>query len=169
MAKVVLIQGEGRGKTTNAIGYISQQQTLGKDIVVAQFLKTGKNCGECKFFENRRNIRWIYCGREEFYISENQKEEFSQLMKEGIKKLKEELRRKNTDILLLDELGVVLSFEMLLWTEVIEVFSYVKEVIIITGRKIPASVIAKADEVVMIKEIKHPYEKGIQARIGIEY
>ena len=90
-------------------------------------------------------------------------------MKEGIKKLKEELRRKNTDILLLDELGVVLSFEMLLWTEVIEVFSYVKEVIIITGRKIPASVIAKADEVVMIKEIKHPYEKGIQARIGIEY
>ena len=113
MAKVVLIVGEGRGKTTNAVGYVSQHDITGKDIVIAQFLKTGKDCGECKFFEDKQNVRWMHFGKEQFFVSESQHEEFALLMKNGIKTLKEELSRKQTDILLLDELGVVFSFGML--------------------------------------------------------
>jgi len=169
MVKFTLITGEGRGKTSTAIGHIFLEIQNGKEVVVAQFLKTGNNCGECNFFDKYYQLRWYCFGKGEFYVSDEQQEEFRSIVKEGINDLSNELNKAKTDILLLDEFGMALSYGLVEWKDLHLIIERVKEEIIITGRKIPDEIRSKVDEIIHIEEIKHPYNKGIVARKGIDY
>ena len=169
MVKITLISGNGRGKTSTAIGsaYIAKYQ--GKEIIVAQFLKTGKDCGECNYFRDRYQLRWFNFGKDEFYVSEKQLEEFRELILQGIIKLNKELEGQSIDIIILDELGIALSYGLLKWANLQTILDAVNEEIIITGREIPEILKEQADDIIHIEQIKHPYEKGILARKGIDY
>ncbi len=169
MVRFTLITGEGKGKTTLSMGTIFRKQREGKSILVVQFLKTGVNCGECVFFEDKEGIRWVTFGKEEFFHSETQKEEYSILMSNSIDFLEETLKSTNVDVLLLDEAGIALYFELLSWEQLERIFHYVTEDIFLTGRKFPEEIKLKADTIVEVGEIKHPYTKGIEARKGIDF
>lgn len=169
MVKITLITGEGKGKTTLSIGSIFQKQREGKSILVAQFLKTGVNCGECTYFENKENIRWFTFGKEEFFHSKAQKEEYTVIMNNGINILEKTLEKTNVDVLLLDEVGIALHFELLSWNQLEGIFHYATEEIILTGRKFPEEIKSKVDTIIEIGEIKHPYAKGLEARMGIDF
>ncbi len=169
MVKLTLITGEGRGKTSTALGHIYLERQKEKEILVAQFLKTGKNCGECKFLEKDNKIRWFCFGKEEFYHSEKQQEEYRDILNEGVEELKSELMKSKTDILLLDELGLALAYDLVKWEDLSVIINRVKEEVIITGRKIPEEIKDKADKIINIDEIKHPFSRGITARRGIDY
>ena len=71
MVKITLITGEGKGKTTLSIGSIFQKQREGKSILVAQFLKTGVNCGECTYFENKED--GSHLEKKNFFIPRHKK------------------------------------------------------------------------------------------------
>ena len=167
MVKVTLIYGEGRGKTTSAIGYCYLQKS-NKKITIAQFLKTGKNCGECYFFENHKNFRWFFLGKEEFFIGKN-REEYISIIKEGMDSLFKSLKEKHTDFLILDELGMALEFKLVKISKIKKLYSFVNEEIIITGRIVPFETLDKVQRHIQIEEKKHPYNKGITARMGIDY
>jgi cob(I)alamin adenosyltransferase len=169
MVKFTTIYGTGKGKTTNALGFIYSQSLLNKDIVVVQFLKTGKNCGECTYFEKNENIEWFYCGKEEFFTIRSDKSEFKKLVKKGLQEVRDHLRNNCVDILLLDELGMVLFFKLARWKQIQELSEYVNEEIIITGRKIPPDIRNKSEKVICVKEKKHPYKQGVKARKGIDF
>lgn len=169
MVKITFIVGEGKGKTTTSIGYIFQKQREGKSILVAQFLKTGKNCGECNFFKDKDNVRWFTFGKDRFYQSKDQKEEYIALINNGISVLEKELKKAQVEILLLDEAGIALSFGLISWDQLKGIFPYVSDEIILTGRKFPEGLKSKADTIIDVKEIKHPYTKGIEARKGIDF
>jgi cob(I)alamin adenosyltransferase len=169
MVNITLIKGEGKGKTTLSMGYIFQKQREGKSILVAQFLKTGVNCGECNFFRNRENIIWISFGKEEFFHSKTQKEEYTNLLNKGVNILEKELEKTNVDVLLLDEAGIALHFELFSWERIEEIYHYAIDEVVLTGRIFPEEVISKADTIIEVEEIKHPYNKGIEARIGIDF
>lgn len=169
MAKLILITGDGRGKTSAAISHIYLEQQKGKKIVVVQFLKTGRNCGECKYFSVFNQIQWFCLGKEEFYRSDSQFEEFRIIMNEGIKRLEAILAESKIDILLLDELGLVLSYNLLDWKELTNIIRKAEDTVIITGRKISEKIKNQADVIINIKKIKHPYDQGIVAREGIDY
>ncbi len=168
MVGITVIYGEGRGKTTSVIGYSYLQEAKNKKLTVAQFLKTGKNCGECYFFENNRKIRWFFLGKEEFFTGIN-KEEYISIIEEGLHILFESLKENNTDFLILDELGMALEFELVKFSEIKKLFPFVNEEIIITGRIVPSEILEKANKQIHIEEKKHPYNKGVIARIGIDY
>ena len=168
MTTLTSISGDGRGKTSLVMGHLYQKFTPELSVLVAQFLKTGTNCGECQFFKTYKNINWLYFGKEEFYHNEK-RDEFSEIIQEGIKQVKEIVMTTQIDILILDEIGVALFFELINWEEVAGVLRFVKDETIITGRKIPKNVLQQTNNRIIINEIKHPYTSGIQARKGIDY
>lgn len=168
MTSLTAIYGDGRGKTSAAIGYLYRKITEEKTIIVAQFLKTGKNCGECNFFEAFPNVMWYCFGKKEFYHEENKKE-FQEIIETGYQQLKEVVISGRVDILILDEVGIALFFNLIKWGDIEDLFQYVKEEVIITGRKIPDIALRDASTSICVKEIKHPYNVGIQARQGIDY
>ncbi len=169
MVKITFIVGEGKGKTTTSIGHIFQKQREGRSILVAQFLKTGKNCGECNFFKNKDNVRWFTFGEDRFYQSKDQKDEYKALINNGISVLERELKKAQVEILLLDEAGIALSFGLISWDQLKDIFPYASDEIILTGRKFPEGLKSEVDTIIEVKEIKHPYTKGIEARRGIEF
>ncbi|MCE7742448.1 MAG: cob(I)yrinic acid a,c-diamide adenosyltransferase [Candidatus Heimdallarchaeota archaeon] len=169
MAKLTLITGDGRGKTSTAIGHIFLEIQNGKEVIVTQFLKTGKNSGEREFFDKYYQLRWYCFGKSEFYVSDEQLEEFRNIVKEGIDKISNELNKAKIDILLLDELGIALSYDLVEWKDLQTILGRVKEEIIITGRKIPDKIRSRVDEIINIEEVKHPYNEGIVARKGIDF
>ena len=168
MTSLTVIYGDGRGKTSSAIGYLYRKITKEKNIIVAQFLKTGKNCGECNFFESFPNVMWFCFGKKEFYHEENRKE-FQEIIEVGYQQLKETIIHGKVDVLILDEVGIALFFNLIDWREIEDLFQFVKEEVIITGRKIPDIALLDANTSIYVKEIKHPYKTGIQARQGIDY
>lgn len=168
MVRITVIYGKGRGKTTSAIGYSYLQEIENKKITIAQFLKTGKNCGECYFFENHRNIRWFFLGKDEFFTGEN-RGEYINIIEEGLHSLFESLKEEHTNLLILDELGMALEFELIGFSKIKKLYSFVTEEIIITGRIASLKILEEAHKQIQIEEKKHPYNKGISARIGIDY
>jgi cob(I)alamin adenosyltransferase len=168
MTSLTVIYGNGRGKTSSAIGYLYRKMTEEKNIIVAQFLKTGKNCGECNFFESFPNVTWYCFGKKGFYHKDNKKE-FQEVIEAGYQQLREEVLNGGVDILILDEVGIALFYDLIKWEEIKDLFQFVKEELIITGRKIPDVALQNANNSIFVKEIKHPYNVGIQARQGIDY
>ncbi|MHA2308002.1 MAG: cob(I)yrinic acid a,c-diamide adenosyltransferase [Candidatus Heimdallarchaeaceae archaeon] len=169
MVRLTIIYGEGKGKTTYSLGHIYFQSLLNKEIIVAQFLKTGNNCGECYFFKEYDTIEWFCLGKEEFFTKTSNRRDFRNSIKIGIQKLKDSLEFNKRNILLLDELGVALFFKLVRWKEIQILFKFITEEIIITGRKIPQKIRKKADNLIYVDEKKHPYSKGIEARKGIDF
>jgi cob(I)alamin adenosyltransferase len=169
MVKLTVIYGDGKGKTTCSLGHVYLQSLLGKKITIAQFLKTGKNCGECSFYKKYDSIEWLYFGKDEFFTTTSNRKEFRNIIRDGIQELKDSLENNNQNVLLLDELGVALFFELIKWKEIQELFKYITEEVIITGRKIPEDIRKKANRVIYIGEEKHPYNKGIEARKGVDF
>jgi cob(I)alamin adenosyltransferase len=169
MVKISLVYGEGKGKTTNAMGKMYFYNSKRKEIVVIQFLKTGKNCGECEYFKKFDNVRWFCIGEECFYTDSSDKEYFMKIIEKGIEKLMLSLKKQRTDILFLDELGITLFFNLTDWNTVTDAFKFVNEEVFITGRKVPNEIRKKAHKLVYVEEKKHPYNSGIAARLGIDY
>ncbi|TFG11040.1 cob(I)yrinic acid a,c-diamide adenosyltransferase [Candidatus Heimdallarchaeota archaeon] len=169
MVKITLITGDGKGKTSTSMGHIYLEKFRNKRIIVAQFLKTGEDCGECDFFKKFHSLRWLTFGKDEFLISESQVEEFKTIILGGIEEITKELNINGTDVLLLDELGVAFSYNLLEWKNLEPLLEMVDEEVILTGRRIPEVLRSKFDEIIEIQEIKHPFNRGIIARKGIDY
>lgn len=164
------IYGTGRGKTTNAIGRIFSAYMKKKKIFVIQFLKSGKECGECLFFNAFAENKWFSIGEEGvFYDLRKENKELKLFIRRELAKIIESLRLESIDVLLLDELGIVLFYNLIDWEMVVPIFEYVKEKVIITGRKIPIWLLEKSVKSLEIREIKHPYAMGIKARQGIDF
>ncbi len=169
MNNITLISGEGKGKTTSAFGYLLTQINKGKSVVIVQFLKTGDNCGECNFLKNKEKTSFIFIGKTDFYVPNERKREYIELIRTGLSTLREKLKTEKTDILLLDELCVTLSYELIKWEEIQEFFTYVNDEIIITGRNALLSIEEKINTLILVEEKKHPFSNGLKARRGIEY
>jgi cob(I)alamin adenosyltransferase len=169
MNNITLISGEGKGKTTSAFGYLLTQINKGKNVVIVQFLKTGDNCGECNFFKNKEKTNFIFIGKTDFYVPNEKKSEYLELMKTGLSTLREKLKIEKIDILLLDELCVALFYDLIKWEEIQQFFTYVNDEIIITGRNVPLSIEEEINTLILVKEEKHPFNSGLKARRGIEY
>ena len=169
MNNITLISGEGKGKTTSAFGYLLTQINKGKNVIIVQFLKTGDNCGECNFLKNEEKTSFIFIGKTDFYVPNERKNEYIELIRTGLSILREKLKIKNADILLLDELCVALSYDLIKWEEIKEFFAYVNDEIIITGRNASLSIEEEINTLILVEEKKHPFTNGLKSRKGIEF
>ncbi|MDA3938181.1 MAG: cob(I)yrinic acid a,c-diamide adenosyltransferase [Spirochaetia bacterium] len=161
--------GNGKGKTTAAFGLALRASAYGKKIFIGQFVK-GMKYGELdsiKKFSDTITLKQF--GRDCFIENDPEPEDIK-VAREGWDLVNTILDENNVDILILDEIGIAI-FYRLIGTE--EVAEFIKKKppemeLILTGRYVPEELFELADLVTEMKEIKHYYKIGVQAREGIE-
>jgi|AntAceMinimDraft_9_1070365.scaffolds.fasta_scaffold272929_1 cob(I)alamin adenosyltransferase len=162
--------GNGKGKTTAAIGLALRSLGRGRRVALLQFLKLNET-GEMRGLSRFENCQVQQFGTSDFITEETAKELDRQLAQEGCSRAEEILCDKAADLVILDEINVALHLKLIKLERVIDLIAACPPEIelVLTGRDCPPEIISLADYVSEIKEIKHPYRKGIIAREGIEF
>ena len=162
--------GNGKGKTTAALGLITRAVGSNFKIFLCQFLK-GRDYGELytlKKFEtvtHERYGRGVFIRSKEYVTDEDKK-----LMREGYKSLKKALLSGKYDIVIADEILGTLRYDLISIEEIKFLIENKPETteFVLTGRNAPDELIEMADLVTEMKEVKHYFQKGVMARKGIE-
>jgi cob(I)alamin adenosyltransferase len=168
---VIVNTGEGKGKTTAALGTLLRAWGRGFRLCVIQFIKaeTGR-WGEVKAAE-KLGIEWHSMGDGFTWTSKNM-EETTRRALEGWRLAQEKIRSGQYDLILLDEFTYALHFGWLDTAEVIDWLTANKPPdlhLIITGRDAPPALVQYADLVTEMLAIKHPFDEGVKAQAGIEF
>ncbi len=161
---IIVYTGNGKGKTTAAIGTAIRAIGHGKRVVMIQFMK-GQPTGELNV--KIPGFKIYQFGSENFVIEPT--EEDKNRAKEALKFAEEVLEKENPFLLILDEVNVAVKMGLIESSEVIKLVKKVKNNIILTGRYAPREFIEIADLVTEMKEIKHPFKKGLPAQEGIDF
>jgi len=168
---VIVNTGNGKGKSTAAIGMMTRAWGRDMKVGVVQFLKhENARFGEIKAAE-RMGIDWIATG-DGFTWTSKDMDETEARARHGWELAQERIASDKYDLLILDEFTYTMHFEWLDTSEVIEWLKANKPLrlhLVITGRYAPEALIEYADLVTEMTLIKHPYEEGIKAQPGIEF
>lgn len=173
MKKGLLIvnTGDGKGKTTAALGMVLRAWGRGFRICVIQFIKaeTGQ-WGETKAAK-KLGIEWYTTGDGFTWTSKNMEETRAHALR-GWDLAKEKISSDQYDLIVLDEFTYTMLYEWIDTQEVLEWLSLHRPPnlhLVITGRSAPEALITEADLVTEMKVIKHPYDHGIAAQPGVEF
>lgn len=168
---VQVYTGEGKGKTTAALGLAMRAWGHGLRICVIQFMKVGEEYGEILALRKIGGIDVYQFGSDHLIMEGEQSREDIDLATRGLNMAQDILGTHDYDILILDEINVALYFGLLKADEVIEMLNRRKEgtEVIMTGRNCPEELLEFADLVTIMKAEKHPYDSGVMARKGIEF
>jgi len=168
---VQVYSGDGKGKTSAAFGLALRAVGRGLKVYVVQFIKGGFDYGELYVVERLPNFKLKAFGRGKFVTDVPPTEEDIKLAKEAFELAKEVVIGGKYDVVVLDEINVALHLKLVGVDEVVDlVRRKPKHVeLVLTGRSAPPEIIELADLVTEMREVKHPYIKGVPPRKGIEY
>jgi len=160
--------GNGKGKTTAAIGLALRAAGAGLNVYIAQFAK-GTYCSEHRALKKIKNIKVEQFGRA-YFIRKPQPSD-TDLTLRGLKRVREVFASKKYQVIILDEINVILKLKIVSSKDVLDLISHLPKntELVLTGRDASARIIKIADLVSRIEEVKHYYNKGIKARQGIEF
>jgi cob(I)alamin adenosyltransferase len=163
--------GNGKGKTTAAMGLAFRAAGHGLKTFVAQFLK-GQPTGEIDAAKKLDSfIRIEQFGREGFItIKDSPDDEDVSRAKAGLSQALEAMRSGDFQIVVLDEVNTAVHFKILPEEDVLDFIDQRPAAVelVLTGRYAPASFIDRADLVTEMKPVKHYFDRGVKAREGIE-
>ncbi|MFR9239679.1 MAG: cob(I)yrinic acid a,c-diamide adenosyltransferase [Clostridium baratii] len=165
--------GDGKGKTTAAMGLGMRAAGRSKKVLLTQFLKSNKT-GELNSIEKLSEFFHVVKGvpAKKFVWNMNEEEKL-EVKKEHTNRFREVTKKaieEEYDLLILDEIIATINRDFIMLSEVID-FLKNKPTgleVVMTGRNPKEELIELADYVSEIKAIKHPYNKGIKSRVGIE-
>ena len=165
--------GDGKGKTTAALGAALRALGWGLRVVMIQFIKGYPNLGEIKFaqeYPDRFTIHQFALDTERD-IDEKKVLARKQEADKAMNFAEQIVNSAEYDVVILDELAVALHYNLI---ELDRVLQLIREKpksveLIITGRNAPQALIDAADYVTEMLPVRHPYEKDIQARPGVDY
>lgn len=169
---IQIYTGNGKGKTTAAIGLAVRAAGHGMSTCIIQFMKgEGNKYGEHKSLKTLNEIDFFLVGTNECIRKKDVNREHIRAAKIGLELTKEKMLNQKYDILILDEINVAIWFGLIDTKEIIELIDNKPDnmELILTGRYAPEELKQKADLISEVKSAKHPYESGIEARKGIEY
>lgn len=162
--------GNGKGKTTAAIGLAIRAMGADKKVFFAQFVK-GQIYSEVKALQKfSSNITVKQYGLDCFIYEKPTKADID-IARKGFNEVSEIILSGKYDVVVLDEANIAIYYQLFEVEKLIDLLKRKPEQteIVITGRYAPKELIEFADLVSEIKEIKHYYTKGVQARKGIEH
>ncbi|MFA6036394.1 MAG: cob(I)yrinic acid a,c-diamide adenosyltransferase [Candidatus Micrarchaeia archaeon] len=163
--------GNGKGKTTAALGLALRAAGHGQKVIMVQFMKKRDYVGEFRAAPRLApNFEIHRFGREEFVDPTNPEQIDRQLAAECLEFAKNSIKRE-PDILIIDEMNGAISMGLVKLADAIAlVKSKPKETsLVFTGRDAPAQLLELADIATEMKELKHHYNKGFGARLGFDY
>ncbi len=163
--------GDGKGKTTAALGLGMRAAGHGKRVLMVQFMKGRTNYGELSSAKMIPGFTIVQFGRPDFVDKRNPDPRDIEGAREAMDYALEAAKLRSCDLMILDELSVALDFGLVGIDRVKEFIGAKPEEmeLVITGRNAPQALIELADLVTEMREVKHYYRKGVQARQGIEH
>jgi cob(I)alamin adenosyltransferase len=168
---ILVYTGNGKGKTTAALGQAMRAIGHGKKVIMIQFMK-GKKYGEVLCAEKYLpDLTFCQCGLDSFVMKGKPAPVDIELAEQGLDLARKAIASGDYQMIILDEINVALDFKLVPIEGVLEILKNKPEKldIVVTGRYAPAEIIELADMVSEIREIKHHYAKGVKERVGIEY
>ena len=160
--------GNGKGKTTAALGLSVRAVCSGKKVFFGQFVK-GMKYSELEAVKFIPNFKMQQFGRNTFIFDKPTKADID-AANSGLKTIEQILISGEYDVVIMDEVNIAIFFELFSDEDVIKVLNKKADnvEVILTGRYATEKIIDRADLVTEMKEIKHYYTQGVQARKGIE-
>jgi len=170
---IVVITGNGKGKTTSALGMTLRACGHGLRVCIIQFMKGDLYAGEWDGLKQLHGVELISTGKGFCGIQGNPYpfEEHRANAQEAIRLVKEKIASGDFDILIMDEINNSLHLKLVDLEQVLEVLRDKPPLmhLILTGRDAHPQVIELADTVSEVREIKHAYRKDIEPQPGIDY
>ncbi|KKS37427.1 MAG: cob(I)yrinic acid a,c-diamide adenosyltransferase [Candidatus Sungbacteria bacterium RIFCSPLOWO2_12_FULL_41_11] len=178
---ILIFTGNGKGKTTAALGQALRSVGEGKRVLMIQFIKGPWKSGEDFYLEKfniprftfnifKTGLGFVGILDDKLPIKEHKK-----AAEEGLWFAKKEIESGKWDMVILDEINNAVSLGLIPKEKVLELIKLANqptvklEYLILTGRDAPQEFIGAADIVTEMKDIKHVFEKGVKAKRGIEY
>ena len=181
---VEVYTGNGKGKTTAAIGLAIRAAGWGLNVSIIFFMKTG-NYGENISLSKISNIKQSFYGKDyfltkdeeiakkynAFLVRDRPPEDYVETIKKGLKEAEEDITSGKYDVVVLDEIFTAIYYSLASVEDVLRLIEIKPENVelVLTGRYAPKEIVEKASLVTEMKDIKHPFYQGIEARKGIEY
>ncbi len=166
---VQLYTGDGKGKTTAALGLALRASGRGLHTYIGQFMK-GQRYGELKALRDNPFITLEQYGDPRCIRREEVTAEHVAQAHQGLDRAREAMLSGDYDLVVLDEVNVSIWFRVLETEEVLALLDEKPErvEVVLTGRRAPQELIDRADLVTEMREVKHYYQQGVMARVGIE-
>jgi len=168
--RIIVNTGNGKGKTTAALGTVFRALGHGQRVCVIQFLKGQGKYGERIFAESQENLDWFICGKG-FVFRKDDIEEDRKIARKGFELAREKISSDLYDLVVLDEITYLPLYDFLDVQEIVETLQHKPQrlSVIMTGRNAAAELVGIADTVTDMQPVKHAYEDGIKAQKGVEF
>jgi len=171
---IIIHSGPGKGKTTAALGTALRAVGQGLKVLMVQFIKGSWHYGELDAARMLGEDRFTILPMGRGFVkvgAEKPDPEDVQLVQDAWRFASEKILGGQYDLVILDEINYAISYKMLDPEAVVETLKKKPEMVhvILTGRSAHPSLVELADLVTEMREVKHPYQKGILAQKGIEY
>jgi cob(I)alamin adenosyltransferase len=168
---VEIFTGSGKGKTSAALGVMLRALGHGLRVHIIFFMKGSYPYGERNMLPQLPNVSFQSFGHEHFVDPQNVQVEEREQASEALQAARAAIDSGKFDLVVLDEVNVAVAWKLI---EVEDLLKLIDEKpqnveLILTGRHADQRLIERADLVTEMVEVKHPYQKGIKARKGIEY
>lgn len=167
---VQLYTGDGKGKTTAALGLVLR--ALGQNLrpTVLQFMKADPNWGEIVSLK-KLGVPVQQCGLDHWVFAGKVTDEDRTAAAEGFARARALVESGDYDLIVLDELVTAVFFELVPLASVLELVAEKPAAVelVITGRRAPEELVAAADLATEMRPLKHYFDAGVSARPGIEY
>jgi cob(I)alamin adenosyltransferase len=167
---VQLYTGDGKGKTTAALGLVLRALGQGLRPAVLQFMKADPNWGEIVALR-RLGVPVQQCGLDHWVRAGRISAEDRAAAAEGFDRARALVESGDYDLVVLDELVTAVFFELVSLSSVLELIAAKPAAVelVITGRRAPDELVAAVDLATEMRPLKHYYDAGVQARPGIEF
>ena len=168
---VQVFTGDGKGKTTAALGTVIRALGHGLRVFIVYFMKGSYPYGERNILSKLPNVTTASFGSLNFIDPTNVKPEEKEQARQALAAAREAVLSGSYDIVVLDEVNLAAAWKLIELDEVIKLISDKPQNVelILTGRRADTRLVQLADLVTEMLSIKHPYDKGTKARKGIEY
>ena len=167
---LILLKGNGKGKSSSAIGTMARSVGHGKKCAVIQFIKGRTQTGEFKFFKDHPLIDWHVMGHGFTWETQNKEQDIA-AAKQAWSLAETLLNDERYDMLVFDEMGYMFKYGYLDAQPVVDAINKrpKKQNVIITGRTMATVLQDAADTISVIQDERHAFRLGVKAQQGIEY
>lgn len=168
---LIVFTGNGKGKTTAALGMALRAAGHGMRVLILQFIKGSWVYGELLSLRKLDQIRIKTLGSGFTWNKENLDED-RRLAEEGWQEAQDEISQGRYEMIILDELNIVLSYGLLSLERVLHTLKKRPSGlhVVVTGRNAPDALLEVADLVTEMSVVKHPFhDQGLKAQKGIEF
>ncbi len=166
---LLVLTGNGKGKSSSAFGMVARALGYGLRVAVAQFIKGRRDTGEEAFFRDLPGVTWHVLGEGFTWETQNRARDIETAQK-GWAAAQALLADPGIHLVILDELTYLLRYGYLDTDAVLAAIAArpPSQHVIVTGRGAPSSLVALADTVTEMRDVKHAFRAGVKAQKGID-